>query len=365
MNNTFLSRRRFLGPVAASILGLSRASESLAEAKRLIESDRLASSSGPAKGSQRAIDLQGHRGAAGLLPENTLPSFAKAVEIGVTTLELDVVMTKDSVLVIHHDQDLNPDITRGPDGEFLKERGPRIIDLTFKALQQYQVGALRPHSRYGSRFPDQQRIEKLSIPKLSDLFDWIEQSGESNIRFAIETKVSPLRPTWTPPPEVMVEALLDLIRRYRFQERVQVLSFDWRSLQAVQRLQPGMETVYLTSAYASINNIITNNGKDSPWTAGFQLRDFSSIPHMIKAAGGTHWSCSYPHLDRSQVEIAQKLGLKVLAWTVDDKSAMKQMLDLGIDGLVTNRPDRAVEVLKAEGLKAEVLKVSGSTFLQS
>ncbi|NCX04152.1 MAG: glycerophosphodiester phosphodiesterase, partial [Betaproteobacteria bacterium] len=205
--------------------------------------------------------------------------------------------------------------------------GPRIIDLTYEQLQQYQVGSLRPNSRYGSRFPEQVAIEQLKIPKLSDLFDWVSKQDAKHIRFAIETKISPLRPSYTASPEHVVGHLLDLIRQYRLEQRVQVLSFDWRSLQLIQRQSPGMETVYLSTAYPSINNIEPGDGGDSKWTAGFQRRRFASIPHMIKAAGGSHWS----------------------AWTVDDTTHMTHMLDMGIDGLVTNRPDRAIQSLKARG----------------
>lgn len=331
MNNTFLSRRAMLSNMTVSMFAALKAEPAQAA---------------PPK---PWVDLQGHRGAAGLLPENTIPSFAKAVEIGVHTLEPDVVMTKDDVMVISHDPDLNPDITRGPDGNFLDRRGPRIIDLTYEQLQQYQVGALRPNSRYGSRFPEQVAIEQLRIPKLSDLFDWVRKQASEHIRFAIETKISPLRPSYTASPEHVVGHLLDLIRQHRLEQRVQVLSFDWRSLQLIQRQSPGMETVYLSTAYPSINNIDPGGGGDSKWTAGFQRRHFASIPHMIKAAGGSHWSCSYPHLDQSQIDIAHQLGLKVLAWTVDDTTHMTHMLDMGIDGLVTNRPDRAIQSLKARG----------------
>jgi len=339
MNNMFLSRRALVSGLAVSMSGALKGSPAQsAEARQ----------SRPAA-SRPWVDLQGHRGAAGLLPENTIPSFAKALDIGVNTLELDVVMTKDDVMVISHDPDLNPDITRGPDGAFLDRRGPRIIDLTYAQLQQYQVGALRPNSRYGARFPEQLAIENLRIPRLTDLFDWVRVQGAEHLGFAIETKISPLRPSYTASPEHVVDHLLDLIRRYRLEKRVQVLSFDWRSLQALQRLAPGIETVYLSTAYPSINNIEPSDGSDSLWTAGFQRKQFASIPHMIKAAGGSHWSCSYPHLDRSQIEIAHQLGLKVLAWTVDDSAQMEQVLDLGIDGLVSNRPDRAISVLKARG----------------
>ncbi|NCV57490.1 MAG: glycerophosphodiester phosphodiesterase [Betaproteobacteria bacterium] len=341
MNSTFFTRRSLLKPLGVSMLSALAAVRA--------PTAQPASRTAERAYQRRWVDLQGHRGAAGLIAENTLPSFARALAIGVNTLELDIVMTKDDVIVISHDPDLNPDITRGPDGMFLQGRGPRIIDLTYSALQQYQVGALNPKSRYASRYPDQQPMEDLRIPRLSDLFDWVQSSGAHHIRFAIETKVSPLRPSFTPPPELMVDALLDLIARYRLNDRVQVLSFDWRSLQRVQRLAPGVQTVYLTTAYPSINNLKAADGSDSAWTAGFQLRQFHSIPHMIKAAGGTHWSCSYPHLDRSQIDIAHQLGLEVLAWTVDEIANMEQMLDIEVDGLVTNRPDRAIGLLKARG----------------
>ncbi|MFM7255662.1 MAG: glycerophosphodiester phosphodiesterase family protein, partial [Betaproteobacteria bacterium] len=124
----------------------------------------------------RSVDVQGHRGAPGLLPENTLPSFARALELGVDTLELDVVMTRDAEVVISHDPDLNPDITRGPDGSFLNARGPRIVDLSFAELQRYQVGRLRAGSRYAARYPEQQAIEDLRIPRLADLFEMVERS---------------------------------------------------------------------------------------------------------------------------------------------------------------------------------------------
>lgn len=298
----------------------------------------------------RSVDVQGHRGAPGLLPENTLPSFARALELGVDTLELDVVMTRDAEVVISHDPDLNPDITRGPDGSFLNARGPRIVDLSFAELQRYQVGRLRAGSRYAARYPEQQAIEDLRIPRLADLFEMVERSTRPMVRYAIETKLFPLRPDLTPPPEVVVDALLAQIDRFRLNRRVQILSFDWRSLALVQRKAPGMPTVYLTASFPNFDNL--GAGADSPWTAGWQLRNFPSVAHMIRAAGGTHWSCAYQNLNAAKIEMAHRVGLQVLAWTVDDTATMEQLLDMQVDGLVTNRPDRAMALLRARGQRA-------------
>ena len=106
-----------------------------------------------------AFDLQGHRGARGLAPENTLPAFQKGLDLGVDTLECDMAITKDGVVVIHHDLWLNPDTTRGPDGRWLDKRGPAISELTFAELQQYDVGRLKPGTDYAKSFPDQQSVD--------------------------------------------------------------------------------------------------------------------------------------------------------------------------------------------------------------
>src|SRR5687768_16976055 len=116
-----------------------------------------------------AIDLQGHRGARGLLPENTLPAFERAIALGVTTVELDVGITRDGVVVVHHDRTLNPDLARGPDGQWVKAPAPTIFSLTFEQLKTYDVGRLRPGSEYLSRFKDQKPADGTRIPKLEDV----------------------------------------------------------------------------------------------------------------------------------------------------------------------------------------------------
>ena len=117
-----------------------------------------------------AFDLQGHRGARGHAPENTLPGFERALAIGVDTLELDVGVTRDKVVVIHHDRRLNPDLARGPDGKWVSAPGPTIHSLTLAQLQTYDVGRIRPGSEYARRYPQQKPVDGTRIPRLEELF---------------------------------------------------------------------------------------------------------------------------------------------------------------------------------------------------
>lgn len=304
-----------------------------------------------ATSAQATMDLQGHRGARGLLAENTLPSFALALQAGVSTLELDVVVTRDDVLVISHDPALNPDITRDAQGRFLQSKGPDIRQLTFEQLQSYDVGRINPASRYAQTFSAQKGQDGVRIPRLKDLFELVKAQGYTQVQFAIETKITPQRPDQTPEPERFVQLLLQEVREHGLQGRVQILSFDWRTLQAVQKLTPGMPTVYLTAQLPTLDNLGIPSGQPSAWTAGFQHAQHGSVPRMIKAAGGSHWSSFWRELDAQKVREAQSLGLQVLAWTVNDRQSMGQMLDLGVDGLVTDRPDIAAELLKERGIR--------------
>jgi glycerophosphoryl diester phosphodiesterase len=296
--------------------------------------------------SQNRIDLQAHRGGRWLLPENTLAAFQRAIDLGVTTLELDVVVTKDEVLVISHNPEINPDISRDAQGRFLPSTGPQIMALSYQELLAYDVGRINPASRYARTFHAQQVVDGQKIPRLKDLFELVKASGNTAVKFAIETKVTPTHPEQTPSPQRMVELLLKEIHDKGMTERVQILSFDWRTLQQVQRLSPTTPTVYISAQLPELDNLMIRSAQDSPWTAGFQYRQYGSVPKMIKAAGGTHWSSYWRELDAHSVREAQQLGIKVLAWTVNDRAVMNQMLDMGVDGLVTDRPELAQEVLK-------------------
>ena len=300
-----------------------------------------------------ALDLQGHRGARGLAPENTLPAFEAGMRHGVSTVELDIAITRDGVLVIHHDLALNPAVARDERGQWLEQPSAPISTLTWSQLQRYDVGRLKPGASYARPFPDQVAVDGTRVPRLADLFELVKKSGNDKLRFAIEIKTDPNKPEATRPPEEFARMLIDEINGAGMLGRVQILSFDWRGLQAVQKLAPQVPTVYLTAQQRWLDNVQADAAQSSPWTAGFAYRQYGSVPRMIKAAGGSVWSVYFGDLDAAKLKEAHELGLKVLAWTVNDPAAMARMIDLGVDGLVTDRPDLARQVMDARGLKPQ------------
>jgi len=286
-----------------------------------------------------ALDIQGHRGARGLAPENTLPAFARALAIGVTTLELDCAVTRDGVVVVSHDPAFNPDITRGPDGSWLEKTGPAIWSLTFQDTQRYDVGRLNPSNAYAKRWPEQQPVDQTRIPRLADVFALVRKAGNETVRFNIETKISPLEPTQTTGPEDFVRKLISAVRSAGMAERTAIQSFDWRTLQIVQQEAPEIPTVYLTVEKGFMDSI-QRNKPSSPWTAGFHVSRYGgSIPRMVKAAGGAVWSPYYAETTRGQVQEAQSLGLKVVVWTVNEPADMRRVIEWGVDGIISDRPD--------------------------
>ena len=286
-----------------------------------------------------ALDIQGHRGARGLAPENTLPAFARALAIGVTTLELDCGVTKDGVVVVSHNLAVNPDITRGPDGKWLEKDGPAIWSLRYQDLQRYDVGRLNPANAYAKRWPEQRPADGTRIPRLADLFELVKKSGNATIRFNIETKISPLEPAQTTSPEDLVRKLISAVRSAGMDQRTAIQSFDWRTLQVVQKEAPEIPTVYLTVEQGFMDSIQADQ-PSSPWTAGFHVSRYGgSIPRMVKAAGGAVWSPYHAETTREQVKEAQSLGLKVVVWTVNEPADMRRMIEWGVDGMISDRPD--------------------------
>ena len=275
----------------------------------------------------QAFDLQGHRGARGTAPENTLAGFAAALALGVDTLELDTGVTRDGVVVIHHDRRLNPDIARGPDGRWIEAPGPLLRELDFKALRRYDVGRLRPGSEYAARFPEQAPADGARIPRLAELFALVRKAGNDEVRFNIETKISPAAPAETLPPEAFARALVGEIRRAGVAARTTVQSFDWRTLHAVERAAPEIATVYLTGR-----------------------RRGGSQPQAVHAAGGRIWSPHYEELDTAALVEARGLELKVVPWTVNEPGFIERFLDLGVDGFFTDYPERVRAELARRGM---------------
>lgn len=289
-------------------------------------------------GAAQALDIQGHRGARGLAPENTLPAFARALSLGVTTLETDCAITQDGVVVVSHNPALNPDITRGAGGNWLDKTGPAIWTLTYAELQRYDVGRLKRGTSYTNRWPEQSPVDGARIPRLADVFALVKKSGNETVRFNIETKISPLEPGQTTGPEDFARKLIAAIRAGGMSQRATIQSFDWRTLAVVQKEAPEIPTVYLTVETGFMDNIQRQG--NSPWTAGIRFRDHGSVPRMVKAAAGAIWSPYLGDLTREAVKEAQALGLKVVVWTLNNPADMRRVIEWGVDGVISDYPDR-------------------------
>lgn len=298
----------------------------------------------------QSLDLQGHRGARGLAPENTLPAFALALSIGVSTLELDCAITRDGVIVVSHDAALNPDITRGPDGQWLAHHGMPIVSLSYEELQRYDVGRIRPGSAYAARFVEQLQLDGVRIPRLTELFALVKKSTNTSVRFNIEIKTSPVQPDRTVSPEKFTKSLISLINAQKLQGRVMLQSFDWRTLRIAQHVAPEIPTAYLSAQQPWMDNIQAKS-KSSPWTAELHVSAYhDSVPRMVHAAGGAVWSPYYGEVTAENLKEAQTLGLKVVVWTVNTEADMLRMIALGVDGIISDYPDLLRRVAADQGL---------------
>jgi glycerophosphoryl diester phosphodiesterase len=302
-----------------------------------------------APAARQHFDLEAHRGGRGLAPENTLAAFSNAIDLGVGTLELDIGLTADGVVVVSHDTSLNPDHTRDASGAWLAPKsGAAIRSLTLAQLQTYDVGRLNPASDYGKQFALQQPRDGERIPALASLFQMVRARGANaeTVRFNIETKVDPTRPDETAAPEPMVRALLAEIDKAQMGGRVTIQSFDWRTLALVGQLAPQLPRAYLSTARTL---------KDSRWTAGLDAAGFASTPQLVKAAAGPAsgpviWSPAYNGLTPAAIKEAHGLGQKVLPWTVNQRADMLRLMDWGADGLITDYPDVLRDLMRERGL---------------
>ena len=285
-----------------------------------------------------AFDLEAHRGGRALLPENTLPAFAHSLTMGVDTLELDVGVTADGEVIVSHERGLNPDLARRPDGAYIAPPGTPFVKLRLDEVRTYDVGQIRPDSAYARHFPDQRAIPGTRIPTLKELFALVRQSGNGCVRFNIETKIDPNHPDESPDPQTFVALLLGLIDAEGFTGRVMIQSFDWRTLQLVQQRAPRIPTVYLTLQRGSAPTIALD--KPTKWTAGFNPANHGgSVPRTIKAAGGAIWSPYFGDITAALVTEAHGLGLRVVVWTVNKPADMARMIEIGVDGIISDRPD--------------------------
>ncbi|MEO6780243.1 MAG: glycerophosphodiester phosphodiesterase [Bradyrhizobium sp.] len=296
-----------------------------------------------------AFDIEAHRGGRALFPENTLPSFANALSMGVNTLELDIGVTSDGTIVVSHERGLSPDLARNADGVYVAPPGTPFVRLRLEQVKKYDVGQIRPGSRYAAQFPDQHVVPGTPIPTLREVFDLVQKSGDRNVRLNIETKIDPHHPDESPDPERFVALLLDFLKADKFADRVMIQSFDWRTLQRIQKLAPAIPTVYLTLQKGSGATIFLDKASD--WTTGFNPAEHGkSVPGAIKAAGGAIWSPYFGDVDADLIAESHRLGLAVVVWTVNKPADMVRMIDMGVDGIISDRPDLLRDIAGEKGI---------------
>lgn len=266
------------------------------------------------------FDKQGHRGCRGLMPENTIPAMIKALDLGVTTLEMDIAITKDKKPILSHDPWFAQEITTKPDGTFMGEREERkfvIYWMTYEQVKTFDVG-MKPHPR----FPQQQKM-KVVKPLLADVIDSAEKHAATTGRalpyYNIETKTNAeLDSVFHPKPTEFVDLLMSVIKEKQVEGRVIIQSFDFRTLQYLHQKYPAIKTAMLI--------------EDS---------DRRTLDDQIKALGfvPTIYSPAFSLVDEGLVKRCHRHNIRIIPWTVNDKPTIDKLKAMGVDGIITDYPN--------------------------
>jgi glycerophosphoryl diester phosphodiesterase len=269
---------------------------------------------------QKKFDVQGHRGCRGLMPENTIPAMIKALQLGVTTLEMDAVITKDKKVILSHEPFFGWEIGTTPDGKtfsFKEEKNYNIYRMNYDEERQWDVG-LKPHPR----FPQQQKI-KAYKPLLAEVIDSAEQYIKANglqpVDYNIETKSGDATDnTFHPAPEEFVDLLMGVIKEKKIGKRVIIQSFDIRTLQVVHRKYPEIRTALLIEGF-----------------------DKSSIQENLSKLGfiPAIYSPEFLLVNEEMVKFCHDKGMLLIPWTVNDRKNIDRLIQLGVDGIITDYPD--------------------------
>lgn len=269
--------------------------------------------------SPKSIDIQGHRGCRGLQPENTIPAFLKAIDLGVNTLELDVAITKDNVVLVSHEPYMNPEICLDANGkEIPNEEGKsyNIYEMTFDSLKKYDCG-----SKLYSRFPEQEKL-KTYKPSLDEVIK-VSKKQNPRIKFNIEIKYEPsYKDVYAPEPKKFVALVLDIIEKNDAFKSVNLQSFDLSILEEIKKQSPEMKIALLVD-----------------WNEGIwnKISKMSYKPEIV--------SPYFQLLDKKVVKRLNAEHFKIIPWTVNEVDDMKTMIALKVDGIITDYPDRLIKIL--------------------
>lgn len=264
------------------------------------------------------FDAQGHRGARGLMPENTVPAMLRAIDLGVTTLEMDCHITKDKQVVLAHDDHINLAFALTPDGKEIPNGDSKkyaIYQLDYAEVQRFDVG-----SKVHDKFPQQQKL-KVHIPLLSAVIDsvqaYLRTNNKPQVFYNIETKSKPTGDNVLhPDPEEFVRLLMDVIESKQLESWVTIQSFDIRTLKEMNRKYPHVNTSFLTEKETSFEE---------------NLRSLGFIP--------TVYSPNFKLVTADLVKKCHEKGMKIVPWTVNSKEEIVKLKALGVDGIITDYPN--------------------------
>ena len=291
------------------------------------------------------LDVQGHRGARGLFPENTIEGFRRTIELGISTLELDIAITKDHIPIVYHDFYINPSICLDKNGNNIdNENNTLIYNHTLKEIKTYDCGSLNPNI---DRFPEPPRVNipNEKIPALYEVFDLINEYPNRNIWLNIEIKFHPEKEL-TAPINIFVNEVIKVIESYNSKNNVNIQSFDWKILETVKSIDPNILTAGLLD-YSTIKSL--NDSTPSPWLNGihFENSGGTSLTLLNKAKKyidifSPNWKLIDPNNSRflgiSVTEI-QNNGFTVIPWTVNRTDVMLHLIEENVDGIITDYPD--------------------------
>ncbi len=294
------------------------------------------------------IRLHGHRGARGVMPENTMAGFRYALECGVNAVEFDVQSASNGVPVVTHNPHLMPDMTRDAAGQWLDAKTAPINSMSLAQIQSYDVGGLQKGTAYAARYPDQAFMTGQRVPTLAQLAELMAQPAHADIWLNLEIKSNPLHPEYSQPISALVLSVLKVVQAHDLLERCIIQSFDWRILREVALQAPDSVRSYLSVLPATTTPANENIYDSSLWMDGYVLADFdASLPRLVAAAGGQVWSPHFADLNKTDLNEARELGLIVNVWTVNTTQDMDAMIALGVDGIITDYPERAQRRLLA------------------
>lgn len=314
-----------------------------------------------AKVNYDVFDLEAHRGGRDVRPENTLYSYAYAIELGATSIECDMQLTKDGQIVMSHNPILNSDITRDENGNYIENNKYDIRLMTVDELKKFDVGVMDPNcGEYYDLHGKTQFTYDAKIPTLEELMQLIQSYGDKNIVLNIETKSYPDPASAgyknNADPKKFVEIFNNIVKKYDMEDRVVLQSFDWQTLIEMKKLNPNISTSALWQEQPSwgrdSESLRRYEKKKSSWLGGLDIKDYQGNPVKAAHAIGTDIiSPYYTEISKQDVDEAHSLGMKVVPWTVNNEKDMNMLLDMGVDGIISDKPWLLKQVLEKRNIK--------------